>query len=188
MPSALPKRRPTQRLKKIRRRRATPNTRHAKRGKNNNSVLKIAFVVALLNAVTRKRAHFHGLDQTVLDDETVTNAFITKNGPGEVTHDLMHVHQHTPSTLRLEGNGLDVRIDLRPLLRPVGADFLMPMDEAALERHRPSHVRRHGSEGGVDVSRIESSVSLAQQVYFWRRLIWHKQPQVLSSEQKAICL
>jgi len=62
------------------------------------------------------------------------------------------------------------------------------MDEAALERHRPSHVRRHGSEGGVDVSRIESSVSLAQQVYFWRRLIWHKQPQVLSSEQKAICL
>ena len=42
-----------------------------------------------------------------------------------------------------------MRIDLAPLLRPVGADFFRPMDKAALERFRPSHVRGHEGEGGA---------------------------------------
>jgi hypothetical protein len=59
------------------------------------------------------------LDQAVFDGETVGNVFITKNGPVQVAHDLMYIDQDSPSTLWMEGNRLDVRVNLGPLLRPV---------------------------------------------------------------------
>ena len=67
-----------------------------------------------------------------------------------------------------------MRVDLGPLLHPVGADFQMSPDEAALESLRPSHARTHGCKGGVNVSRVEGRVRRAKQVSFQQRLIWHE--------------
>ena len=80
-----------------------------------------------------------------------------------------------------EGNRLDVRVDLRPLLRPVGADLLMAVGEAAFERLRPSHIGCHDGEGGVNVSRIEGGIRRAEQFDVWRRLVRHKDPRVMHS-------
>ena len=98
-----------------------------------------------LNAVTRRRERtdFHGLDQAVFDSETVANVFITKNGPVQVAHDLMHIDQDSPSTLWMEGNRLDVRVNLGPLLRPVSSDITMTANDA------PSANQMEMAEGGL---------------------------------------
>jgi hypothetical protein len=89
------------------------------------------------------------LDQAVFDGETVGNVFITKNGPVQAAHDLMYIDQDSPSTLWIEGNRLDVRVNLGPLLRPVSSDFMMTANDAPLKRPRPCHIRGHGGEGGA---------------------------------------
>ena len=88
----------------------------------------------------------------------MTDVHIGENGPGQVTHDLMHVDQNTPVTLPMEGNRLDTRIDLGPLLRPVGPDRLMTTDKTAFEGFRPRHVRSHRRKGGVNVPRVEGGI------------------------------
>jgi hypothetical protein len=67
----------------------------------------------------------------MLNGETVANVLIGKHASGQIAHDLMHVHQNLPGILRMEGNWLDMSIDLAPLLRPVGADFFRPTDKTA---------------------------------------------------------
>jgi hypothetical protein len=138
-----------------------------------------AFLRAPLNAMTRRRERtdFHGLDQAVFDGETVANVFITKNGPVQVAHDLMHIDQDSPSTLGMEGNRLDVRVNLGPLLGPVSSDIIMTVNDAPLKRPRPCHVRGHGGEGGVEVPRVKRSVRRAEQFDFRRRRIRHEEPQ-----------
>ena len=79
-----------------------------------------------------------------------------------------------PPPLRVKGDRLDVRIDLAPWLHPVSADFFRPADKPAFERLRPGHVRGHESEGGVDVSRVESCIRRAERFDFWGRLIRRK--------------
>jgi hypothetical protein len=118
------------------------------------------------------------LDQAVFDGETVANVFVTKNGPVQVAHDLMHIDQDSPDTLGMEGNRLDVRVNLGPLLGPVSSDLLVTANDAPLKRPRPSHVRGHGGEGSVEVPRVERSVRRTEQFDFRRRLIWYEEPQV----------
>jgi hypothetical protein len=108
------------------------------------------------------------LDQAVFDGETVANVFITKNGPVEVAHDLMHLDQDPPSTLWMEGNRLDVRVNLGPLLRPVSSDIMMTANDAPLKRPRPCYVRGHGGAGGIEVPRVKRSVRRAKQLDFRR--------------------
>jgi len=112
-----------------------------------------------LTAVTRRRelTDFHGLDQAVFDGESVADVFITKNDPVQVAHDLMHIDQDSASTLWMERNRLDLRVNLGPLLRPVSSHFMMTAYEAPLKRPRPCHVRRHFGEGGVEVSRVNAA-------------------------------
>ena len=97
----------------------------------------------------------------MLNGETVANVFIGKHGSGQIAHDLMHLDQDLPSVLRIKGNQLDVWIDLAPLLCPVSADFLRTTDKTAFERLRPSHVRSHKGEGGVNVARVEGRIRCA---------------------------
>src|SRR4029077_18893272 len=111
----------------------------------------------------------------MLKGEPMAHVLIGKNCSSQVTHDLMHIDQNAPGLLRVKANRLDVRIDLAPLLRPIGANFFRPTDKTALERLWPSHVRSHEGEGGVNVSRVEGCVSRTEQFNFWCRLIWHKQ-------------
>jgi hypothetical protein len=117
------------------------------------------------------------LDQAVFDGETVGNIFITKNGPVQVAHDLMYIHQDSPSTLWMERNRFDVRVNLGPLLRPVSSDILMTANKSPLKRTRPCHVGSHGGEGGVEVPRVKRSVRRAKQFDFRQRLNWHEELQ-----------
>src|ERR1700723_21797 len=77
----------------------------------------------------------------------------------------------------MEGNRLDVRVNLGPLLRPVSSDLMMTADDAPLKCPRPCHVRGHGGEGGGEIPRVERSVRRAEQFDFRRRLIWHEDLQ-----------
>jgi hypothetical protein len=70
------------------------------------------------------------LEQAIFDSETVANVFISKNGPVQSAHDLMHVDQDSPGVFGTERNRLDVRVNLRPLLRPVSSDLLMTANNA----------------------------------------------------------
>lgn len=97
----------------------------------------------------------------MLNGETVANVFIGKHGSGQIAHDLMHLDQDLPSVLRVKGNRLDVWIDLAPLLCPVSADFLRPMDKTAFERLRPGHVGSHEGDGGINVARVEGRIRCA---------------------------
>ena len=106
--------------------------------------------------------------------EMMTYVFVGKHGSGQVAHDLMHLDRDAPGILRVKVHRLHVRVDLAPLLRPVIADFFGPADKTALERFRPSYIRRHEGEGGVDVPRVEGRVGRAEQVDFRSRLFWHE--------------
>jgi len=113
-----------------------------------------------------KWTDFHGLNQTMRQSETMAHVLIGKDGSSQVAHDLMNIDQDAPGTLRIKGDRLHVRVDLGPLLRPVSAHFFGPADKTALERSWPSHVRGHGGEGGIDVSRVECRVGRAEQFDF----------------------
>lgn len=97
--------------------------------------------------------------------------FIREYGSGQVAHDLMHVNQNLPIRLRVKRNRLNVGIDFGPLLRPVSADFLRAMNKAAFKGFGPSYSRRHGGQGGLDVSGVESGVGRTQQLDLRFRLI-----------------
>lgn len=91
----------------------------------------------------------------------MAGVFIGKHGSRQVAHYLMHINQNLSGILWVKGNRLNVRIDFRPLLRPVSADFLRATNKTAFERFGPSHFRRHGGEGGVNIARVESSIGRA---------------------------
>jgi len=92
----------------------------------------------------------------------MAHVLIAEDGSSQVAHDLVDVDQDTPGILRVKGHWLYVRVDLAPLLRPVSANFLGPTDKSALERSRPSYVRGHGGECGVNVPRVEGRVGQAE--------------------------
>ena len=121
-------------------------------------MLEVVLASKLATASLRDGTNFHRLDQPTFNGETVADVLIAKNGPGQVAHDLMHIDHNAPDPLGVKGNRLDMRVDLGPLLRPVGADLLRSSDEAAFEGFRPGHARAHGREGGVNVSRVEGCV------------------------------
>ncbi len=91
----------------------------------------------------------------------MTHLLVGKHGTRQITYHLMHPDQNAPGIFRVEGHRLHLRIDLAPLLRPVSADFFRPTDETAFEGSGPSNVGRHGREGSINVSRIESRIHRA---------------------------
>lgn len=97
------------------------------------------------------------------EGEAMADVVIGEDGSGEVADDLVNFDQDAIGVFRVEGHRLDVRVDLAPLLGPVGANFFGAADEAALERLRPSDVGGHGDEGGVDVPGVEGGVGGAEQ-------------------------
>lgn len=97
----------------------------------------------------------------MLKRETVTNVRVDKHDSGQIAHDLMHFDQNLPGLLRIEGNRLDVWIDLAPLLRPVGSDLFSPTDNAPFEGPRPSYSGSHEGKSGIHVTRVEGRVCCA---------------------------
>ena len=101
----------------------------------------------------------------------MAHALIGNNCSSQVAHDLMHIDQNMLGPLRVKSHRLHMWVDLAPLLLPVSADLLMPTDKTTFERSRPSHVRCHEGEGGVNVPRVESRVGSAEQFDLWRSMI-----------------
>ncbi len=114
----------------------------------------------------RQWTDFHRLDQAVLDRETVTDLFITKNGSVSVAHHLMDLDQNATFSIGLKRDRLDMRIDLGPLFCPVGTDRIVTTNDASLEGARPCDIRGHGGECGCKVARVKRGVSRAEQFYF----------------------
>jgi len=124
----------------------------------------------------------------MLNRETMTHALIGQNGSRHVAYDLMHPHHDPPGVLRVKSQRLHMRIDFAPLLRPVSADFFRPPDKTAFERSRPSHVRRHEQDGGVNIPRVEGRVGCAKQFDLWGRFIGrcHFSPHSLPAARIAL--
>ncbi len=113
-----------------------------------------------------KTGRLHGLDQAVFDGEAVADAIVGQKAAFQVSHDLMHLDQDSPGFLRMEKKLVRRAIDLGPLLRPIGLDFLMAANDAPFEGPRPGHIRSHHGERGGEVSGVESGVGLADEVDF----------------------
>jgi hypothetical protein len=102
------------------------------------------------------------------------HALIGRNFSSQVAHNLMHIDQDMLGPLGVKRHRLHVWVDLAPLLPPVSADLLMPTDETAFERSRPSHVRSHEGKGSVNIPRVEGLVGCPDQFDLWCSVIWHK--------------
>jgi hypothetical protein len=96
----------------------------------------------------------------------MADVHIGESSSGQVTYDLVHIDKNPPITLPMEGNRLNMRIDLRPLLCPIGPDRFMTVDKTAFEGFRPRHVRSHRRQGAVNVPRVECRIGRFQYVGF----------------------
>jgi hypothetical protein len=114
------------------------------------------------------------LYQAILDGETMTSVFVGNHGTGQVAHDLVHIDQDLRSTLGIEGNRLNLRVDLTPLFGPICADFIRSVDKTAFECPWPAYVGAHESESGANVARVESRIGRAQQLDCSCALICHE--------------
>ncbi len=92
----------------------------------------------------------------------MTNVFIGKNGSSHIAHHLVHFDPYPSGILLLKSHWLHMGVDLAPLLGPIFTDLFRPCDKTAFKRSRPSHVRCHQGEGGVNVPRIERRVGRAE--------------------------
>lgn len=115
----------------------------------------------------------------------MANMRIEKDGSGPIAHDLMHIDHDFPVVLRVKGGRLDMRINLAPLLRPVGADLIGSAGDSAFERLRPGHVGRHEGKGGIDVARIEGRIGRAQRFDFKCGWVWHMGPIYIAARPCA---
>ena len=104
----------------------------------------------------------HALNQPLIDGEAMTNVLICHNGSSHIPHDLVHVDQDPLGVLWVESHRLYVRVDFAPLLCPVSTHLFRSMNKTALERSRPSNVRGHQGESGINVSGIKGRIGGAE--------------------------
>lgn len=81
----------------------------------------------------RKRRDLHALDQPIRHRESMAHMHVGKNAAGEVVDDLMIVHHDTAVIFPVKRCRLDVRIDLAPLVRPIGRIFSCPRTNPPLK-------------------------------------------------------
>ena len=109
----------------------------------------------------------------MLHCEAMTDVLISKYGSSQIAHDLVYLDQDASRIFRVEGNWLNMRVNLAPLLIPISADGLLALNEAAFERSWPNYVGSHQDEGCVGVSGVECRIGCAKQFDFWCRFICH---------------
>src|SRR5262245_35140510 len=86
------------------------------------------------------------------------------NIPFQVPDHLMDFNDSATSLIGIESDRFDVRIDRRPLARPVITDALMAIDTSAFPTIRPIYIRAHESQDSVDVAGIEGVVDFCEQI------------------------
>ena len=121
----------------------------------------------------RENGDFHGLDQAVFDCVAVADVFVGQDGACQVADDEVDVDEDLMVVLGIKSDRLDVRVDLGPLLSPIRSDFVMTSHKASLKCPWPCDVWVHGGKGGVEVPRVEASVSSSEEFDFRGGLFGH---------------
>lgn len=87
----------------------------------------------------------------------------------KIADDLMNSNNNAATTVRVELDRIDMRIDHPPLSSPVVANAAMPMDRSTFHAVGPLHIGLHSRERGFHFTGVECPIRLANQVA--RRLI-----------------
>jgi hypothetical protein len=103
-------------------------------------------------------AYIKPLDQTTLKLKNVHHHLIDKQLALKVMHNLVHFDDDLSIGTDGESHRLDVRIDNRPLTRPVAAHAIPSMNVAAFHPVGPRDVFPHGRKHGFYIPGIKSGI------------------------------
>jgi hypothetical protein len=88
----------------------------------------------------------------------VTDHLIRQEIPVEIAHDLMDLYDHFAFGTSRERDRLDMRIDHRPLTRPVAAHLGTSVDVTTFHAVCPNDILVHGCEHGLHIASVEAVV------------------------------
>src|SRR4051794_7225903 len=98
------------------------------------------------------------LDQPVSHLEDVGHQSIGQEIALWVMHHLMNFDKDFPLAVGRDLDGLDMRIDDRPLTIPIAAHLITSVDVATFHSICPNDLGMHGREDPLDVAAIEESI------------------------------
>src|SRR5262245_62125345 len=110
----------------------------------------------------------HVLDKTTFYQVDVLDHALRNDIPFQVADHLMNFNDRTPHLIGVEADRFDVRINRRPLSRPVFADALTPIHTPAFPTVRPINIRAQRSQNSVNVAGIERAVDSREQIVVCR--------------------
>ena len=116
------------------------------------------------------------LDQPVLDPKNVTDHLIRQYVALKVAHDLVNFNDDFPVWAGGKGDGRDVRIDHRPLARPIPAHAIPSTNVAAFHSICPHDVLVHGCEHGLHVAGVEPVINEFEKFHFVGHADFHSPP------------
>src|SRR5882724_11814053 len=94
---------------------------------------------------------------------------LRQNVAAEVADGLVDLDRDASISQRREAHWFNVRVDHRPLSRPVVADASMPRDMSAFHSIGPQHIEMQHGHNRVHVAGIESFVEVLEDVYVGAR-------------------
>src|SRR5690348_18059682 len=100
-------------------------------------------------------ADIETLDQPILHLEDVDHQSVGKEIALEVTHHLMNVNNDFSLAVGREIDGLDSRIDDRPLTFPIAAHLITSVHVATFHSICPNDIGMHGRENALDLAGVE---------------------------------
>src|SRR5882757_6641473 len=93
-------------------------------------------------------------DQAVLHAEDMPQPLVGQQPTLEVADGLVNLDDDLTLRPGREGHGLDMRIDARPLARPIAANAVSAMDMTALHAVGPGDVAMKDGKDSLDIARV----------------------------------
>ena len=110
--------------------------------------------------------NIHSFDQSIAQTIDVVHLLVHNQLTLAVMDDLVHLYRKSAIVELVNLNGLDMRVEHRPLPSPVIAHAFMSMDEAAFPTVRPLNIRRHEGQYRIEVSCVKAGVCGLQDFVF----------------------
>jgi hypothetical protein len=111
------------------------------------------------------------LDQPVSHLEDVRHQSVGKEIAFKVTHHLMNFDCNFPLAVMRDLEGLDMRIDARPLAFPIAAHLIASVDVATFHSIGPNYVGLHGREDALNVAAIEEGIDPSEEFHVIRHSV-----------------
>src|SRR5262249_39974522 len=124
----------------------------------------------------------HAFDQAALDHVDVLNYTLRNDISFQVADYLMDFNDSAPHLIGIEADRFDVRINRRPLARPVITYALAPVHTPAFPTIRPINVRAQGSQNSVNVAGIERAVDVLEQIVVCRHRTFTPSQQLQANQ------